>query len=51
LTAAAHDDVGQVAIPNVSRDRSFADVQFLCGFLYGEQSFVIVRGNLQCGFL
>jgi hypothetical protein len=45
LTATAHDDVGEVTIANVTGDRSLADVQFLCRFLYREQPFVIIRSN------
>jgi hypothetical protein len=43
LATAAHHNVGQVAIPNVPVNRSFTNVQFLCRFLNGEQSFIIIR--------
>jgi hypothetical protein len=45
LPTAAHHYVGQVAVPNVSGDRSFTNVQFVRRFLNRKQPFVIIRRN------
>jgi hypothetical protein len=44
LATAAHDDVGKVAVPNVTIDRPLADSQSLCSFINRQKFLVIVRG-------
>jgi hypothetical protein len=43
LATAAHDDIGKVAVPNVTVDRPLADSQSFRSFNNRQKFFVIVR--------
>jgi hypothetical protein len=44
LATAAHDNVGKVAVPNVTVDGSLADSQSLCSFNNCQKFLIIIRG-------